>query len=148
METKLLNNKTEIMLNEVLQGLNQKPKTLPCKYFYDEKGSKLFEQICKLDEYYLTRTEIEIMKEFSNEMAKLIGDNCLIIEWGCGNSTKINLLLNHLQNPVAYAPIDISKNALKNFVDNLKNNYPKLKIMPLCVDYTKEFETPLQMPAS
>jgi len=141
METKLLNN-NKIMLNEVLQGLNQKPKTLPCKYFYDEAGSKLFEQICELDEYYLTRTEIEIMKEFSNEIAKIIGDNCLIIEFGCGNSTKINLLLNHLQNPAAYVPIDISKNALKNFVDNLKNDYPKLNIIPLCVDYTKEFAIP------
>ena len=65
METKLLNKNQSIMLKEVLFGLNQKPKTLPCKYFYDEKGSELFGQICKLEEYYLTRTEIEIMKEYS-----------------------------------------------------------------------------------
>jgi len=130
------------MLNEVLQGLNQKPKTLPCKYFYDDKGSELFRQICKLDEYYLTRTEIEIMKEFSNEMAEIIGKDCLIIELGCGNSTKIHLLLDCLQNPAAYVPIDISENTLKNFVDNFKNNYSKLKIIPLCVDYTKEFAIP------
>jgi len=142
METKLLNKNQSIMLNEVLQGLNQKPKTLPCKYFYDDKGSELFRQICELDEYYLTRTEIEIIKEFSNEMAEIIGYNCLIIELGCGNSTKIHLLLDRLQNPVAYVPIDISENTMKNFVDNLKNNYPKLKIIPLCVDYTKEFEIP------
>jgi len=142
MDTKLLNNKKNIMQNEVLQGLIQYPKTLPCKYFYDDKGSRLFEQICKLDEYYLTRTEIEIMKENSAEMADIIGEKCLIIELGCGNSDKIQILLNHLNNPAAYVAIDISKNALMEFVTSLHNKNPKLKIFPIFADYTQEIKFP------
>jgi len=140
METELLFNKK--MLKEVLNGLNQNPKTLPCKYFYDEKGSELFEQICKLDEYHLTRTEIEIMKNHSSEMARIIGENSLIIELGCGNSNKIKLLLDHLESTAVYIPIDISENTLKNFVDALQTNYPKLKIVPICTDFSREFNIP------
>jgi len=142
METELMDNKRSVMLNEVLHGLTQKQKTLPCKYFYDEKGSKLFEQICELDEYYLTRTEIGIMKENASEMVKVLGENCLIIELGCGNSTKVLLLLDHLQNLKAYVAVDISKNALAQFAELLQSKYPKLKIIPICTDYTQEFNIP------
>ena len=142
METELMDNKRSVMQNEVLQGLGHHQKTLPCKYFYDENGSKLFEQICKLQEYYLTRTEIAIMKEYASEMAKGLGENCCIIELGCGNSTKIHLLLNHLINPMAYIAIDISKNALTQFVKILQNSFPKLNIVPICTDYTQELNTP------
>lgn len=129
------------MLDEVLHGLAQNQKTIPSKYFYDEKGSELFRQICRLEEYYLTRAEIEIMRDCSYEIVKIIGKNCLIIELGCGNSNKIRLLLNHLI-PAVYIPIDISENTMKNFVEFLQNDYPKLKIISLCTDFTQEFKVP------
>jgi len=141
MESQFLDKGDKVMLIEVLNGLSQNPKTLPCKYFYDEKGSKLFEQICELDEYYLTRTEMEIMKINASEMAKIIGENSLIIELGCGNSDKIKFLLGHLI-PVAYVAVDISKSALTQFEKSLQNKFPKLNIIPIYADYTKEFVIP------
>ena len=129
------------MLIEVLNDLSQNPKTLPCKYFYDEKGSELFEQICELDEYYLTRTEVEIMKAYGYDMAKTLGDNYTIIELGCGNSDKIKLLFDHLI-PTSYVAVDISKSALAQFVKSLQSKFPKLNIVPICADYTKEFIIP------
>jgi len=142
MKTELMNTKNETMLKEVLHGLSQYPKTLPFKYLYDKKGSELFEQICRLEEYYLTRTELEIMKNNTSEMAEVMGENCVIIELGFGNSEKIKLLLNHLESIAAYIPIDISVSTLKNFVNTLKDSYQKLKIIPICADFTQEFDIP------
>ena len=141
MEIQLLDNGNKVMLIEVLNDLSQNPKTLPCKYFYDEKGSELFEQICELDEYYLTRTEVEIMKAYGYDMAKTLGDNYTIIELGCGNSDKIKLLFDHLI-PTSYVAVDISKSALAQFVKSLQSKFPKLNIVPICADYTKEFIIP------
>jgi len=81
-------------------------KELPSKYFYDDVGSQLFEQICALDEYYLTRTELSIMQEQMAEIVTLLGPNCLLVEYGSGSSTKIRMLLDALQDPVGYVPID------------------------------------------
>ncbi|HEY5002347.1 MAG TPA: L-histidine N(alpha)-methyltransferase, partial [Ktedonobacteraceae bacterium] len=75
--------------NDVLQGLQDARKELPSKYFYDDAGSLLFEQICLLDEYYPTRTELGIMQEYMPEIASLVGPDCLLIEYGSGSSTKI-----------------------------------------------------------
>ncbi|MCH8004010.1 MAG: L-histidine N(alpha)-methyltransferase [Nanoarchaeota archaeon] len=141
METELMNNKRSVMLSEVLQGLSQNPKTLPCKYFYDEKGSEIYKQIIELEEYYLVRTEQEIMKNNIQEIIRTLSDDCFIIEFGCGSSSRICLLLDHM-SPAAYIPIDISKNALMQFVKSLKDKYPKLKIVPVCTDYTQEFNIP------
>jgi len=142
MESKLMESKNEIMLKEVLYGLSQLPKTLPFKYLYDKKGSELFEQICGLEEYYLTRTELEIMEKDAPEMASVIGENCIIIELGCGNSEKTKLLLNNLKSIAAYIPVDISKNTLKNFVDTLKTDYQDLKIIPICADFIRRLDIP------
>src|SRR5258708_26967933 len=97
---------------EVLQGLRKPQKELPSKFFYDERGSQLFEQICALDEYYLTRTELGIMRDHAGAMAEVLGQQCLLIEYGSGSSTKTRLLLDHLLQPAAYVPIDISKEHL------------------------------------
>jgi len=88
----------------VLQGLQKPRKELSSKYFYDERGSRLFEQICLLDEYYITRTELYIMQERVQEMVSLLGPNCLLIEYGSGNSAKIRMLLDVLQAPAGYVP--------------------------------------------
>src|SRR4051794_9092308 len=90
---------------DVLAGLARSSKEIPCKYFYDEAGSTLFEQICALDEYYLTRAELEIMRRHAPEMAALVGPKCFLIEYGSGSGIKTRHLLDHLIRPAAYVPI-------------------------------------------
>src|SRR5271154_3861475 len=96
-----------IFRSDVIAGLSAKPKRLPCKYFYDQQGSALFDAICQLDEYYLTRTELEIMSKYAPEMARVIGACVTLVEFGSGSSVKTRLLLDHLENSV-YVPVDIS----------------------------------------
>ncbi len=127
---------------EVLQGLQDSRKELPSKYFYDDIGSQLFEQICELDEYYLTRTELGIMQEQMHEMVALLGPNCLLIEYGSGSSTKTRTLLDALQNPAGYVPIDISKEQLMRSVTSLALAYPALEVLSVCADYTSDFAIP------
>ena len=83
----------------MLQGLRDARKELPSKFFYDDVGSQLFEQICELDEYYVTRTELSIMQAYMHEIVALLGPHCLLIEYGSGNSTKVRMLLDALQDP-------------------------------------------------
>ena len=132
-----------IMRAEAIAGLSKTPKELPSKYFYDEAGSRLFEQICQQDEYYLTRTELEIMRTRADEMAALLGSHCLLIEYGSGSSLKTRLLLDALHEPAGYVPIDISKEQLRASADALARMYPQLEILPVCADYTGVFQLPL-----
>ena len=81
---------------DVINGMSGSPKTIPCKYLYDERGSQLFDQICELDEYYPTRTELSIMRRYAPEMAQLIGTDALLIEFGSGSSLKTRLLLDRI----------------------------------------------------
>ncbi len=127
----------------MLQGLQDARKELPSKYFYDEVGSQLFEQICELDEYYLTRTELSIMQAYMHEIVSLLGPNCLLIEYGSGSSTKTRMLLNALQDPAGYVPIDIAKDQLLRSAASLTLAYPELEVLPVCADYTSDFELPL-----
>ena len=128
------------MRREVLEGLKKEQKTLPSKYFYDERGSDLFEQITKLEEYYPTRSELEILKKYSGEMADLIGSNSLLIEFGSGSSEKVRYLLDQLQEIAGYVPVDISADFLKEQADRLRNEYPELPVYPIAADYTRPFE--------
>ncbi len=128
--------------NDVLQGLQDARKELPSKYFYDDAGSQLFEQICLLDEYYPTRTEHTIMQEHMPEIASLLGPDCLLIEYGSGSSTKIRMLLDALHNPAGYVAIDIAKEQLQRSVASLATAYPALEVFPVCADYTSDFELP------
>ena len=89
------------LLEESIAGLKANPRHLPCKYFYDAEGARLFEQICELPEYYPTRTEIGILKRFLPDMARLIGPRARVVEYGSGEGLKIRLLLDALQNPAA-----------------------------------------------
>ena len=98
---------------DVLRGLGAPQKELPCKYFYDEIGSDLFERITEVEEYYPTRTELDIMERHAAEMAGLLGPDCLLIEYGSGSSVKTRLLLNHLRDPAGYVPIDVSGEHLR-----------------------------------
>ncbi len=120
---------------DVMRGLRLPEKELPCKYFYDAAGSQLFEQICELDEYYLTRTELAIMRRHAPAMAEVLGRNCLLIEYGSGSSIKTRLLLDHLREPAAYIPIDISGEHLRDTALNLARQYPHIPIKPVCGDF-------------
>jgi dimethylhistidine N-methyltransferase len=128
---------------EVLKGLRARPKELPCKFFYDEAGSALFERITELDEYYLTRTEVAIMRRHALEMAALLGRRCLLIEYGSGSSAKTRLLLDALSDPAGYVPVDVSEAYLLDSARKLSGDYPHIEVLPVCADFCK----PLQLPA-
>ena len=130
------------MRAEVLAGLRRRRKRLPCKYFYDAEGSRLFDRICELEEYYLTRTELAIMDRHAGEMAAAIGPRAMLIEYGSGSSTKTRVLLDRLDAPAAYVPIDISGEHLTESAGSLARAYPQLEVLPVCADYTTRFEVP------
>ncbi|MGH7907750.1 MAG: L-histidine N(alpha)-methyltransferase [Candidatus Binataceae bacterium] len=127
--------------SDVLHGLSARNKTLPSKYLYDETGSRLFDQICELSEYYPTRTELAILRQHGARMAAMLGDNCLLIEFGSGSSLKTRLLLDHL-TPAAYIPIDISCEPLMESARSLARDYPHLDVRPVCADFTRPVELP------
>lgn len=131
-----------VFRREVLEGLRQTPKTLPCKYLYDERGSQLFDDICELPEYYPTRTELAIMHEHVQEMADALGRNCLLIEYGSGSSIKTRLLLAAMKEPAGYVPLDISLEHLTKSAEELSAEFPDIEIMPVCADYTADFDLP------
>lgn len=123
--------------SDVIQGLTQTPKSLPARYFYDDCGSEIFEQICKLPEYYLTRTETAIMLAYAPEIAKITGA-CEIVELGSGSATKTRILLdayNQLGYPLRYVPIDVSAGILEISAKQLLSNYPALQVHALVSTY-------------
>ena len=128
--------------DELLAGLRRTQKTLPSKYFYDDAGSALFEDICTLQEYYPTRTEISILERNIRDIAAKIGSHCLLIEYGSGASVKIRLLLDHLRVIAGYVPIDISEEHLLAAAGELREEYPRLRILPVSADYTQDFDLP------
>ncbi len=140
--SELPESRSGYMLKEVLNGLRKHQKSLPSKFFYDERGSELFEQITELDEYYPTRTEYKILQENIEQIAEVIGPESVIIEPGSGSSKKIRLLLNHLQDVAAYVPVEISQKYLAKVVHELRREYPSLLISPVCADYTRPFTIP------
>ncbi|WP_448571548.1 L-histidine N(alpha)-methyltransferase [Trichothermofontia sp.] len=122
---------------EVINGLTQTPKTVPCRYFYDDRGSQLFEQICQLPEYYLTRTEGQILQAFANDIADLTGP-CELVELGSGSARKTRYLLDaytRLGGPLWYAPIDISAGILETSAQQLLQDYPQLQVRAWVATY-------------
>jgi dimethylhistidine N-methyltransferase len=138
----------ESFLAEVLIGLHKPQKELPSKYFYDEHGSHLYEGICQLKEYYIPRIEASIMQTHIKEMAELIGSHVLLIEYGSGNCKKVRFLIDHLHDPVAFIPIDISQEQLLHVTKELASIYPRLQVLPVCADYTRSFELPIPRQSS
>ncbi len=130
------------MRQDVLDGLCRQPKQLPCKYFYDEWGSFLFDRICELPEYYLTRTELGILRRHAAEIATCLGEDCLLIEYGSGSSLKTRVLLDALASPAGYVPIDISAAHLARAAARLGSAYPGLDVMPVCADYGNGLRIP------
>ena len=126
-------------LSEVLDGLRAAPKTLPCKFFYDEKGSKLFDRICDLPEYYPTRTETALLQDIGGEVADCIGPHAQIIEYGCGSVRKIRRMMDALIDPAAYVAVDISKEHLLAAATMLATDYPDLEVHAICADFVQPF---------
>ncbi len=130
------------MFREVIEGLNKTQKTLPSKYFYDKRGSELFGKICGLEEYYLTGTEIQIIKDNIDEIVNELGSGIRLIELGSGSSRKTRLLLDHLPQLAEYVPVEISATLLASVAGQLSFEYPNLKIHPVAADYTQPFKLP------
>lgn len=129
-------------LDDVIDGLSGRTKTLPSKYFYDKRGSVLFEQICQTDEYYLTKAELKILRSRISDIVRTVGSHALLIELGSGSSTKTKLLLNELENLSAYIPVDIAREFLNDITMSLRKEFPDLRIIPIAADYTLPFTIP------
>lgn len=132
----------EHFLMDSLVGLSRSPKRLSCKYFYDERGSQLFDQICQTDDYYVTATENAIMRRYASEMGEYLGEGVMLIELGSGSSIKTRYLLDHLSDPSAYVPVDIAQEHLQNSAEEISREYPLVEVMPVHADFTRPFGLP------
>ena len=119
----------------VLAGLARSPRAIPARFLYDRQGSALFDEICELPEYYVTRTETGILQANAADIARLAGPDCALIEFGSGSSTKSRLLLDAMADLAVYAPIDISRAHLDISASRLREDYPGLRIDPVCADF-------------
>jgi dimethylhistidine N-methyltransferase len=135
-------------LDQVVAGLSRHPRTLPCKFFYNAHGARLFQNICELPEYYITRTEMQILRLRGAEIAAKLGPSIELIGLGTGAGTKTQILLEELDHPAAYVPIDISKEQLEKSTARFHHRFPNLAILPICADYLEPFELPLPRPIS
>lgn len=131
------------LLEIVQRGLRAQPKQLPSWLFYDERGSQLFEQICEQPEYYLTRCEIALMEAHAGSIAETLGADVRLVEYGSGNAIKTRMLLEHLATPVAYVPVEISAEPLRQSVQRLGGLFPALPMQPLCADFTRALRLPI-----
>ena len=129
-------------LHDVIDGLTTQPKALPCKYLYDKRGSELFDRICELKEYYLTRTELAIMRRHAPEMARAIGPGALLIELGSGSSLKTRVVLEHLPRVAAYVPVDICAEHMTRWAGALAADFPGLAVRPVHADFSADFVVP------
>ncbi len=127
---------------DVIAGLSRPQKRLSAKYFYDAAGSQLFDRITELDEYYPTRTELGIMRKHAAAMAGCCGPRCLLIELGAGSLVKARLLLDRLDRPAGFVPVDVSGEHLDVAARQLARDYPKLPIAPVTADFTGDFPLP------
>lgn len=132
----------EPLKEAVLSGLAKTPKSIPSKFLYDERGSELFEQITALEEYYPTRTEMALLKNKVGEIAGLVGHGAQLIEFGAGSLEKVRILLEALDEPACYVPIDISGDFLKESAEDLAEDFPDLEIVAICADYNQPLDIP------
>jgi L-histidine Nalpha-methyltransferase len=136
------------LTDSVLAGLKKPEKELSPVWFYDELGSFLFDNICELPEYYLTRTEMAIMRQHATEMAHHIGRDAVIIELGSGTSAKTRLLLDQVEMPATYVPVDIAREHLLDAAGALARDYPDLRVLPVCANFAQPFDLPAYIASS
>src|SRR2546421_5597250 len=130
------------LLSDIIAGLSSDQRALPCKYFYDERGAALFQKICELPEYYITRTEIDILDRHRREIAAHLGTNIGLIGLGTGAGTKTRILIEALEKPAVYIPVDISQKQLRQSTALFRKIFPDLEILPLCADYLQPVVLP------
>jgi dimethylhistidine N-methyltransferase len=133
---------TSDLLSDVIAGLSTDPRTLPCKYFYDERGAALFQKICELPEYYITRTELNILDRYRAEIASQLGTNIELIGLGTGAGTKTRILIEALERPAAYIPVDISEKQLRKSSALFRKIFPHLEVLPVRADYLQPVVLP------
>ena len=131
---------------DLQQGLARQYKSISPKYFYDAPGSALFDQICTLPEYYPTRTELSILQRHALEIAHQLGPHAEILEFGAGSMQKVRVLLDVMDRPARYVPIDISGEHMQEAALTMANAYPHLQVEPLIADYTQDLVLPPDMP--
>lgn len=129
---------------DALAGLSQTPKTLPSKYFYDARGSQLFEAITQQPEYYLTRTELSLLEASMGSIAQAIGAGVHVVEYGSGSGRKTELLLQGLRDVVAYTPLEISRTALLESTARLAQQFPQIQMLPVCTDFANRCACPMR----
>jgi dimethylhistidine N-methyltransferase len=132
----------EDIISEIIRGMGKNQKQLPSKLFYDERGSALFDEICKTEEYYITRTETAIMRNNISGISFLADKDTLLIELGSGSSVKTKMLLDNIPGLAGYIPVDISSRHLAETSAKLRKLYPFFNIIPVSADYTKDFDIP------
>lgn len=130
------------ILDEVIDGLSQRPRRLSSKFFYDKRGSELFEQICQQPEYYLTRAELALMESNIEAIADTVGPAVQLVEYGSGSGIKTRMLLEHLDSPVAYVPVEISRSALAASIEQLGAELPDIEMLPVIADFTQALNLP------
>ncbi len=135
-----VNSHEDEFASEVLQGLEQENKSIPSRFLYDAKGSDLFEEITDVKEYYPTRTEITLLKKYSDEIAAITDEDVALIEFGSGSSRKTKYVIDALNNLHSYVPIDISDSALEGARQDLNECFPELVINPIHADFTQPFD--------
>lgn len=136
-----LEPEADTLYEDVLNGLSKPQKHIPPKYFYDERGSCLFEAICETEAYYPTRTEMAILAKHLKEICDCLGPDCVLVEPGSGSSRKVRLLLDTLE-PHTYMPLDISSDFLKTVAHGLATDYPHINVTAACIDYTAPIKLP------
>lgn len=139
---------TDTLREEILEGLSGTPPTLPPKLFYDDVGARLFEEITTVPEYYPTRTELGILREHLPDMARRLGPEVVVVEFGSGSGRKTQLLLEALERPAAYIPVDIAREQLEAVAAQMDRDFPTLRVLPLAADYTRPFQLPDPGPGS
>jgi L-histidine N-alpha-methyltransferase len=137
-----LHPSTDDIAGDVLRGLASTPKRLPSKYFYDARGSELFEAITRQPEYYLTRVELALLADRGEEIADAVGPRAHVVEPGSGSGRKTRLLLEALHDPVAYTPIDISRAALTGSAQRLDREFDNVEVLPVLADFTQPVPLP------
>ena len=134
--------------SDVIEGLRSTPKQLPAKYFYDASGSQLFERITELPEYYPTRCEMKLLRDYAADLAKLIPEGAALVEFGSGSSKKARILLRAAPKLAAYVPVDICREMIEQEAAELRADFPQLKVLPVTADICKPFELPQEARAA
>ena len=139
---------SRVFAADMARALASRPRAISPKYFYDALGSQLFDRICELPEYYPTRTEVAILRAHAGEIAELMGPRAEIVEFGAGSCVKVGLLLDAMDQPARYLPIDISGEHLAASASQLRAQYPALDVQPVVADYTQRLLLPARLPGA